>query len=132
MLDLTPWRHSSPHDTFIREIAKYKAFLDDIPSLLPPMFLGFHVEALEPGSYVSQELRNVSSDLLFSCTWKNHPARLYLLFEHQTRSDWRMPFRICEYTVQLIKDYLKSHPKVRSIPLVIPVVFYQSKRPWRA
>ena len=56
---------------------------------------------------------------------------LCLLFEHQSRPDRRMAMRMMSYCCRIWEATRDSHPKERFLRPVLPVVFYQGKRPWR-
>jgi predicted transposase YdaD len=79
-------------------------------------------------------------DLLFAVRFKEksakpkdrHPLFLNLLFEHQSRPDPLMSYRLLRYMVRIWERYLKEHPKARRLPPVYPIVLHQSRRRWKA
>ncbi len=89
-----------------------------------------------PGSFVNQELRGLVTDLLFevrAAAGGGNAARqrLCLLFEHQSRPDRWMALRVMRYCCGIWEAGRQSHPKERFLRPVLPVVFYQGRRPWR-
>jgi predicted transposase/invertase (TIGR01784 family) len=78
-------------------------------------------------------------DLLFAVRFqhdskqrKSQPLFLNLLFEHQSRPDPLMPFRLLRYMVRIWERYLVDHPTARRLPPVYPIVLHQSRRRWKA
>ena len=43
-----------------------------------------------------------------------------------------MPFRLLCYMVNIWQNARKQEPEQKSLPLILPVVFYQGKQPWKA
>src|SRR4051812_5532481 len=68
--------------------------------------LDFATLALCTGSFVDEALKERSSDLLFSAMLAGHSVLLYLLFEHQSRVDELMPFRLLRYEVRIWDNWL--------------------------
>ena len=64
---------------------------------------------LVPGSFVKQSLQQAHSDLLFSVQIKGLPSFLYLLFEHQTTVDDRMPLRLLGYVLEILRTHAETH-----------------------
>ena len=54
---------------------------------------------LEPGSFVDPDLRLSESDLLFSAKADGCDIGIYVLFEHQSTRDPRLPMRLLRYKV---------------------------------
>ena len=128
-----PKSKASPHDRFIKGMATYKEVLQDLPKVLPPEILkhlSLRSVQLQPGSYIDDRLAHAASDLLFSCRFRDKDGFLYFLFEHQTSPAWDMPLRTADYTVRILNDWRREHPKARRLPPVVPVVLYQSRRAW--
>src|SRR5438445_10629684 len=114
--------HSSPHDSFIKAIARHKEAAAGLLSLLPPQITNGVTIAdvtLESGTYVDEQLASTHSDLLFSCRFKGRPGFLYFLLEHQTRAEWKMPFRMADYTMRILKDWQKLNPAAKKFPAIV-------------
>lgn len=75
---------------------------------------------------ISAELQPRYGDLLFRTRVDNRAAYLFLMVEHQSRSDPLMAFRILEYMVSVWNHHIRHNPKTRTLPAIIPLVVYQS------
>lgn len=82
------------------------------------------------GSFVDSALRWRHSDVLLSTRLDDHDALVYVLIEHQSRPDQLMPWRMLHYLVRIWDRYLKEHPDASRLPLIVPVVVHQGRRPW--
>lgn len=78
-------------------------------------------------TFLDETLARRSSDLLFSVDWKGSEAYLYCLFEHQSRSDPRMPLRLLRYMVRIWDRWEREHPVEPKFPIIIPVVLFQGR-----
>jgi predicted transposase/invertase (TIGR01784 family) len=89
--------------------------------------------ALEETSFVDEALRESESDLLYTVQMKERAARvfLYLLFEHQSKPDPWMRFRLLKYMCRIWDESFKQNPDQSELPPILPVVFYQGERAWR-
>jgi predicted transposase/invertase (TIGR01784 family) len=86
-------------------------------------------------SYIDENLNELSSDILYSVKIKNSDelAFIYVLAEHQSTVDPLMAFRLWNYIMLIIQDYIKqTSPKPTKLPLVFPLVFYHGKEPYNA
>jgi len=86
-----------------------------------------------PGSFVDEELRHAHADLLYTTrTAEGREALVYVLFEHQSSFDARMPFRLLRYMVRIWERWLVEHPSSSTIPVVLPVVLHHGQAGWQA
>ena len=128
-------RHlKNPHDAAFRaafgktELAR--AFFRDY---LPEEALRhIDLESLEPvnRSYVDESLKDRHADLAYKARAGELDCFLYLLFEHQSRPDPKMVFRLLCYMLAIWREYEADHPESRRFPVVLPVVLYHGKRRW--
>ena len=86
----------------------------------------------ESESFVSESLKALHSDHLFSAKMDGHDLLIYLLFEHQSSVDSLMAFRMLDYLVAIWKWYIRNHVNAKRLPVVIPLVLYHGERPWHA
>ncbi|APE37454.1 hypothetical protein BOX37_29975 [Nocardia mangyaensis] len=121
-----------PHDAFFRHMLRRPA---DAASQLRPMLPAEIADRLdwanlEPqsGSFVSKHLRATYSDLLFRTRLDGCDAYLYLLLEHQSRTDRFMALRMLDYLVAIWTHYLRDHPKATTLPPIVPLVVHASTR----
>jgi predicted transposase/invertase (TIGR01784 family) len=57
--------------------------------------------ALEPGSFVDEQLAWRHSDLLFTVNLEGRETFIYLLIEHQSSPDPQMAWRVLRYVARL-------------------------------
>ena len=58
---------------------------------------------------------------------------IFFLIEHQTKKDPSMPWRMAEYSIEIMKsaiDYSEIKQKQYKIPVVLPIVLYTGKVKW--
>jgi predicted transposase/invertase (TIGR01784 family) len=108
----------------------------ELRAILPPALvkrIDFSTLRLAPGSFVDHKLRGTQSDLLFHCQVSGKPARLYVLFEHQSSSDELMAFRMLRYVVRILERHIdQARGSPLPLPVVIPVVLHHSATGWTA
>ncbi len=83
-------------------------------------------------SVVDKELRELTSDLVFSVSVDGDEAWIYVLIEHQSSSDPLMGFRLLRYMVRLWQQWLDGHPDANRLPAIVPLVVHHSATEWRA
>ena len=102
--------------------------------------LNWSTLTLQDRSYVDEELEASQCDLLFEVQWQagageagSEPERLllYVLFEHQSKPDRWMRFRLLQYCCRIWADALRADEQRPELPPIVPVVFYQGERRWR-
>jgi len=131
-----PAAPTTPHDALIKttfsRVEHAAALLRQVlPSAIVKR-LDFSTLTCCPGSFVDSKLAARHTDLLFSVKLSGRPVFLYLLFEHQSRVDPLMAFRLLEYMVRIWEDHLRKHPGARRLPAILPVVLHHSETGWRA
>ncbi len=85
---------------------------------------------IEKESYVEDSLRRQLSDIVYSIqTRDNKTAFVYTLIEHQSKSDYWIPFRLWKYTLLLCERHKKNKNK---LPLIYNIVFYNGSEPYKA
>jgi len=96
---------------------------------------------IQPDSFVKKSLNKQITDVLFSCQINNQineknsaqtSAFIYILCEHQSKSDHWMSFRMLKYIIAICTRYLKKHPKAKTLPLIFPLVFYNGQEKYSA
>ena len=87
---------------------------------------------ISPGSFVDEDLRQTHTDLLYRVrTRSDGDALVYLLMEHQSKFDARMPLRLLRYMVRIWDRWARDHPTGK-LPIVLPVVLQHDRDGWRA
>jgi predicted transposase/invertase (TIGR01784 family) len=124
----------SVHDAFFKSMlsqAEQAASL--LHQILPASItarLDLPALTLCSGSVVDEALKERQSDLLFSTTLTGRPALIYLLFEHQSRTDPRMTFRLLRYMVRIWERWQEENPAAARLPIILPVVLHHSASGW--
>ena len=131
-----PAAPTTPHDALVKatfsRVEHAAALLRHVLPATLVERLDFSTLTCCPGSFVDSTLTARHTDLLFSVKLSGRRAFLYLLFEHQSRVDPLMAFRLLEYMVRIWEDHLRKHPGARRLPAILPVVLHHSETGWRA
>lgn len=80
-------------------------------------------------SFITNQLENREADLVYKL--KN--SNIYFLIEHQNKIDYSMPYRVKEYSLEIIKsaiDIEKIKTKQYQMPKVIPIILYTGRKKW--
>ncbi|TLF93572.1 Rpn family recombination-promoting nuclease/putative transposase [Nocardia cyriacigeorgica] len=144
---------SNPHDAYFRQVlARPENAESELRAALPATItarIDWATMALQPGTFVSEELRSRYSDLLYRARFAGRDAYIYLLIEHQSSNDRFMALRMLEYVVQIWNQHRREvqerrrherRGKTRSsaadseqLPPVIPLVVHSGEpRSWAA
>lgn len=122
-----------PHDGFYKENMKDKKIAKEMMRMhLPPHLqkkIDFKSMKLMDGHYVTAEMKQYESDIVYSIDLTTGPGYIYVLCEHQSKADKDMPIRLMEYSLCLMRDHLKQGNK--KLPLVIPMVIYNGKKAYQ-
>lgn len=78
-----------------------------------------------PTNHITQVLKQSYNDVIVKCKTKSDDQNaIIFLLEHQSSSDYWMPFRLLEYFVHVLKPYAKNRNK---LPIVYPYIIYNGK-----
>lgn len=83
---------------------------------------------LAPGSFVDAALSERHADLLYRVQLGGHPARVYLLFDHQSGVDRQMPLRLLRYMTRIWTA--EADAGLDKLPPIIPCLLYHGDGPW--
>lgn len=125
-----------PHDNLFRKIFPDPREADGLlRAALPAWFReGIDWGSLVPreGTFVDEALLRSESDLLFEVAYgKNRePVWLYVLLEHQSTPDRRMPLRLLKYCCRIWDAQTPDRAGKLELRPIVPVVFYQGARRW--
>ena len=86
------------------------------------------------GSYVSDDLRDRTDDIVWRARWGESWIYVYLLIEFQSAIEPYMAVRILAYVGLLYQDLIKSRqlPDDGRLPPVLPIVLYRGSARWSA
>ena len=121
------------HDNFIRSILSDKGIAIDYFTASLPTFirdrLDFSTLEQLPDSYVSEELRQTVSDIVYSCSQKDGKdgVKVSLLIEHKSFVDKHTPIQIGNY---IFSGMLKQVRNGEKPSMIIPVLLYHGRDKW--
>jgi predicted transposase/invertase (TIGR01784 family) len=125
-----------PHDALFKAAFGQPDLARSELELVLPLEVQAHLDLstleVSPGSFVDEELRHAHTDLLYRVTTRGGgDALVYLLMEHQSTFDARMPLRLLRYMVRVWDRWERDHPTGK-LPVVLPVVLHHDIDAWRA
>lgn len=124
----------SPHDKFCKEtLTRRENAASFFREYLPEDLAGradWRTLKIVKETFISPELQERFSDILYTVPVKGATVFIYLLFEHQSTPDDLMPFRFFQYMGGARALFLKQHPGETRLPGIIPILFYHGKDPW--
>lgn len=77
--------------------------------------------------FVSVDYTNQESDIIYKLKNKE----IFILVEHQTKIDKKMPIRILKYELEIIRSRMDENNRLE-FPIIIPIVLYTGKQRWNA
>jgi len=85
-------------------------------------------------SYITDDLRERTDDVVWRVKFRDQWLYLYLLLEFQSTVDHFMAVRILTYVGLLYQDLIRTGqlPTQKQLPPVLPIVLYNGERRWRA
>lgn len=123
---------SQPHDiTFKKLFGEREIAKDVIEKNLPKEVIDqLDMDSLErlDGSFISEELKETFSDILYGVRINNRDAYISLLWEHKSWSDKFAVFQVAGYILDIWKRLVKDGKN--ELPVVIPIVVYHGKGKW--
>lgn len=124
----------SPHDKiFKKAMTDVRVARDFFEHYLPQdikELIDLEILTLSPNSYVDDELNNTACDVLYETQIANMPAFLYILAEHYSSAKPFIPLKNLHYIVRIWFDYIAQNPDAKTLPLIVPLVFYNGETPY--
>lgn len=77
--------------------------------------------------FITSQFKKRESDIIYKVLDRD----IYVLVEHQSKIDYKMPHRIAEYCIQLI-NCVKRNKKYEYAPVICPIVLYTGYKRWDA
>lgn len=126
--------NTNVHDKFIRAILSDKSIAEAyFRRCLPPAIerqLDFSTLIRESCTYISSQLRETMSDIVYGCEIKNkkEKVKISLLIEHKSYPEKYTPVQIGSYIFSALHEQVKLRQPLR---VVIPVLLYHGKGKWK-
>ena len=118
------------HDKLIKDILKDKK---EVAGLANQFFRpNEKVEASNlqkcTNSFVTKKYKSQEADIVYKLKDKD----LYFLIEHQSTVDYNIPFRILDYSIDIVQEWKKGKRinKISKYPTVVPIVIYTGQVKW--
>ena len=130
----------NPHDKRFKELfSNKKSFL----SLLRDYIKDDWVNSLDEDSlkkseksFILQDFSELEADIVYEASLDGKMVIFYILYEIQSFVDYRMPYRLLLYIVEILRDFY-NHSDVDErdnkdfkFPVVFPIVFYSGSGTW--
>ena len=118
------------HDKLIKDILKDKK---EVAGLINQFFRpNEKVEASNlqkcSNSFVTKKFKSQEADIVYKLKDKD----IYFLIEHQSIVDYNIPFRILDYSIDIVQEWKKGKRinKISKYPTVVPIVIYTGQAKW--
>ena len=131
-------KSSQPHDSLFRYVFSDPQNAEgELRAALPAEVvsrLDWSTLRVVDGTLVDEEARHLYSDLIFEVAVAKvkTPVMLYVLLEHQSRSDPWMALRLLRYMARLWGRWLRTHPGATKLPAILPLVVHHDAVRWSA
>ncbi len=130
-----------PYDRLVKELISHPESVQSlVRDYLPVEIVNqLDLSTLTPAknNWVDSKLQEHFADLLFKCGWAKKPDRpkpkfqlfVLVLIEHKSQPDRFVRLQLLQYQQQCWSEHLNSGKF--PLPIVIPIVLYHGKAPWR-
>ncbi len=126
-------KEKNPHDSAYKYLFKNKhIFLQLLKSFVHEDFIHeIELEHLElyDKSFVSQELIDRESDLIYKISYREKQYFIYILLEFQSTVDKTIPVRMLTYIMLLYESIYKESQAGR-LANIFPILLYNGKEDW--
>lgn len=80
-------------------------------------------------SYITKKYKYKETDLVYKL--KNQ--EIFFLIEHQSNIDNTMPYRILNYCIDIMQEWIKTKKIKRETlyPIIVPIIIYTGKEKWK-
>ncbi len=123
----------NPHDRFFKETwTNPEVARDFLETYLPSEILSaINLDSLEicKDSFVTEELGEFFSDILYKIGISDESGYVYFLFEHKSYPDAGIHFQLLQYIVEIWRQHKKEN-RSGKLPPIIPLVLYHSEKKW--
>ncbi len=119
-------RIAQPHDKYAKSIlSNVEVARSLIEAHLPPELvkrIDMNSLQLTNKSFVSEELKQLHSDVIYRLNIDNQKGYVYYCIENQSTADKKLPLRILDYNIELMKQHLNEGNE--KLPIIINEVIY--------
>jgi predicted transposase/invertase (TIGR01784 family) len=128
------------HDRFFKKSMSYPEIAHEFfKSYLPKEVLeiiDLSTLKQESSSFLSNELGEGVSDVLYSVKYGEESGYISILLEHQSTSDRLITFRIQKYMLRLCEEHLRKQKgkknSEKTLPNIYPVILYTGNKKYTA
>ena len=126
-------KDKKPHDSAYKYLFKNKRiFLQLLKSFVYEDFINEikleHLELFDK-SFISDELLDRESDLIYKIHYKDKEYFIYILLEFQSTLDKSIPIRLLSY-IMLLYDLIYKESRAGLLANIFPIVLYNGKDDW--
>jgi predicted transposase/invertase (TIGR01784 family) len=129
---------NKPHNSlFVNTFQTPATAASYLPHLLPKTLssqLDWSRLKLTSPAHIGEDLSDLRSDLVIEVPFlKKYPGRtpVMIIFEHQSTTHKRMPFRTAAYMMRTLERWIKANKKEKTqLPLILSIVMYHGDRKW--
>ena len=75
-------------------------------------------------NFITSKYQNKEADIVYKINGKN----AFILIEHQSKIDYKMPYRLLEYYIEILRS---TNLNLKSMPIVIPIIIYTGNEKWK-
>ncbi len=123
-----------PHDKLFKRAFHDKEVLHDFLVSRMPRELIALVDmksiAIEPTTFVEEDLRETRSDLVCSVRINDRKGYLYFLVDAKSTQESNLHLKLLKYNVQLMERHMHEH-KTNVFPAIVNVILYSGKEPYQ-
>jgi len=124
---------SQIHDKMFKEVfGNHKIAADFLKAYLPECLskdIDLNSLEVQKGSFITQELKEVFTDLLFKANINGGDGYICFLFEHKSYPDRNTIYQIQKYIIEIWVKAEKENSR-KSPPMVIPILIYNGRKRW--
>ena len=128
------------HDRFFKKSMSYPEIAHEFfKSYLPKKVLeiiDLSTLKQESSSFLSNELGEGVSDVLYSVKYGEESGYISILLEHQSTSDRLITYRIQKYMLRLCEEHLRKQKgkknSEKTLPIIYPVILYTGNKKYTA
>ncbi len=138
---------NNPHDAYFKATFGRIDFAKEfLKNYLPPELVDIiNIETLspEPTSYLTKELKEQFTDLVYKAELKGEKAYITFFLEHKSYPDRMVIFQLLKYIISIWEEKIRNKIKDKKVeekpfkraeinlPIIIPLVVYHDKSKWR-